>query len=460
MNPPPNIVLCLCDQLRAFEVGCYGNDIIRTPQMDRLAQEGVRFHHAVTNNPVCMPARSCLLSGQYSRTCMGTLTNATEMGTDSRPYMPEYPVSERVHLPAPTLAESLRERGYETALIGKWHVHPAPATLGFDYSLYPRVHHRYTGQYYLENAGPEMRVEGDSVMYEAEQVRHWLTQPHPQPFFLFYSISSPHMPLMDSPDFYRTLYAKETVPLRPNVFKAGQMAYDEEWFRIYCWDFLYYRERLPHTIPLPEGFDLRDLVALYYGQTVRTDDMVGHLMTALRESGRAEKTIVVFTSDHGDNLGSHHLFNKQQLYEESIRIPLIFHAPERWMPRVNTGQVAQLMDVMPTLLAACGAESPPEIQGRNLLPILEGERETLEDASAFIETSDGQIGMRTPTHLYGARLASDFRAVADAPARFFDLRSDPYEMHNLADGGEQREVADEMRARLLAWHRDTPWLAA
>ena len=95
------------------------------------------------------------------------------------------------------------------------------------------------------------------------------------PFFLFYNISPPHMPLLDAPEHYRTLYRPEDVPLRPNVYRQGELAYDEHWFKIYLWDFLYYQENLPHTRNLPPGFDLSHLIALYYGMTTWVDDMVG-----------------------------------------------------------------------------------------------------------------------------------------------------------------------------------------
>src|SRR5512133_2327311 len=166
MRERPNVVVCVCDQLRAFEVGCYGNPVIRTPNIDALAREGVRFQQAVTNNPVCMPARSCLLSGQYSRTCMGELGNHVEFDAQGRAYLPEYPSPRRTQLPGRTLAEQFRASGYETALIGKWHVKPAPLLVGFEHAVFPRVHHRYTGQTFVEDASEGEVVNGFSVEYE------------------------------------------------------------------------------------------------------------------------------------------------------------------------------------------------------------------------------------------------------------------------------------------------------
>jgi choline-sulfatase len=460
MSRQPNVIVCLCDQLRAFEVGCYGNAVVRTPNIDRLARDGVRFEYAVTNNPVCMPARSSLLSGEYSRTCMGSLGNYAERDALGNVYLPEYPVEQRTHFPNPTLPEQFKSLGYETVLFGKWHIQPTPGLVGFDYALFPRVHHRHTGQTFIENSGPGQVVDGYSIDFEAEQVAAYLRQRRDseRPFFMYYNISPPHMPLVDAPDKYLAMYSPDEVPLRPNVFRDGQPAYDEHWFKIYLWDFLYYQERLSYTQRLPDGFDLRHLIALYYGMTTWVDDTVGRLMAELAENGLQENTIIVFLSDHGDNLGSHHTFNKDTLKEESIRIPFIFHGPGRWLPQVNSAQVAQIIDVMPTLLDVCGADIPPDVQGRSLRPFLEGQAGVIGNGAVFIETSSGQIGIRTPTHLYGMQLSPDLRTISNDCLCFYDLRADPYEFNNLATAAEQVPLAAEMRNRLAEWNRSTPWL--
>lgn len=458
-DPRPNVILCICDQLRAFEVGCYGNDVVRTPHLDHLAEEGVRFEMAASNNPVCMPARSCLLSGQYSRTCMGTLGNYAERRADGSTTMPEYPAAGRPHLPAPTLAEMFRNLGYDTAVIGKWHIHSTPESLGFDYSLYPRVHHRHTGQSFVENNEEEFEVDGFSVPFESDQVAGYLRdrENRKDPFFLYYSISPPHMPLMDAPETYLEMYGPDDIPLRPNVFRDGQLPFDEHWFKVYQWDFLFYEKDLPFTRVLPPGFDLRRLIALYYGMTTWVDDMVGRLMGFLRAYRHADNTIVVFLSDHGDNLGSHHLFNKGRLIEESIRIPLIFHDPHRLVPRVVTDYTAQIIDVMPTLLSLCGGSVPAHVQGRDLAGTMTA-GETPGEDGVFIETGRGEIGLRTATHTYGIRIDPATGGVLDDRGCFYDLRTDPFQMRSATDTSLDGEPAAGLRDRLLAWHHQTPWM--
>jgi len=457
MSDQPNVIVVMCDQMRAFAAGCYGNDFVRTPQIDRLAREGVRFELAVSNNPVCAPARGTFLSGQYSRTCQGSLQNPTaEFGGLCAPW----PIWERVHCKDPTLPEQLKQVGYDTALIGKWHVHPAPDLLGFDYKVYPRVNHRHRDQIFVDQQPPGEVVRGWSVEYEADKVAEYLKDHRENPFFLFYSISPPHMPVADAPEKYLKMYDPEKVPLRPNVFVDGEMYYDEDPFLIYLWDYLYYCYHLPEKSILPEGFDLRDLTALYYGLTTWVDDMVGRLIAELAKNDLADNTIVVFTSDHGDNLGSHHTWNKGLLIEESIRIPMIFWAPKRWRPAVNQTQVAEQIDLMPTLLDACGAETPQSVQGDSLLPILTGDRTELDETDAILETCGGHLGIRTPTHMYGMTINEAERTIIDEDYCFYDLRTDPYEQNNLIGTSEQADLAESLKQRVLDWHTATPWLEA
>ena len=200
-NIKPNIIICNCDQLRAFELGCYGNDVIQTPNIDDLAAEGVRFETAVTNCPSCLPARSVILSGQYNRTCTGGVIGSLQ-----------YPVSGRPHLKALTLPELLVDDGYHTESIGKWHIHSWPHDIGFKKYLIPRVYHCHTGQIYTKDGGPEFVAPGYSVDFEAQAVENFLrkqSKNKKQPFLLYYNISVPHCPLDDAPD----KYTKPSVPI-------------------------------------------------------------------------------------------------------------------------------------------------------------------------------------------------------------------------------------------------------
>lgn len=456
MPQPPHVILCTCDQLRPFEMGCYGNPVVRTPHLDQLAREGVRFETAICNSPLCTPARSCLLSGQYARTCIGTTGCVGE------------PDPVRVHFPQPTLPEVLAGAGYHSSLIGKWHLQPVPELMGFEPIVYPTVPHRYTGRTYFTPEGPRV-VPGFTWDFEMEVLQQFLARDHQDPFFLFFNLEPPHMPLLDAPVEYTGMYRPDEVLLRPNVWQDGELPWDEEWFRIYLRDYLYYREHDPDSmLPLPEGFDLRHLIAHYYGMATLLDAQVGRMMALLRASGLAEDTLVIFTSDHGDNLGSHGYFNKCRLIEESVRIPMIFWWPGQLQSGSRDRQLISLVDVMPSILGLLELPVPEHVEGQDVTPVIRGETTRMSLNHTFIEAylaeqdrdPRGAVGIRTLDHLYGVALERGERgelfpvsAGETEPLLFTDLRADPYQMHNMAGTDEQAELATDLRRKLLSWMR-------
>ncbi len=456
----PNIILCNCDQLRAFEVGCYGNSVIRTPNIDRLAAEGMRFETAVTNFPVCMAARSVMLSGQYNRSCTGGVANVSFPWRPKRGNMPEYPDPGRPHLPDRTLPEALRAQGYHTAAIGKWHIHSWPHDIGFDYYLIPRVHHCHSGQSFTENGGPEFSPEGFSVDFErdraAEHIRKRADQD--RPFFMYYSISPPHCPVADAPEKYLKMYRPDEVPIRPNVDLTKPMKDQDHWFKVYRYDYRYYELQLPYTEHLPEGYDLRALIAEYYGLTTWADEAFGRVLRALDETGLAENTIVVLTADHGDNLGSHGLVQKGGPNEEAIRIPMIVRGPSARKGIVARDQVGSLVDLMPTLLDMAGAPPEPHVHGVSLAPVIRGESDVTARSHAFVETGKG-AGVRTRDHLYFVPFDKDSHDLSDRPEQFYNVAADPLQMNNVAEPARHSETAAELDHLLRDWDASTSWMA-
>ena len=471
---PPNVVVCLTDQLRPFEIGCYGNPVVQTPNIDRLAAEGFRFDVGVTNSPVCSPARASLLSGQYARTCAGSIRNVGSIGT------------QRTRLPDPTLPEILRDAGYATGHVGKWHAHVDPFLLGFDYAYYPvEIPHRYYGRAMREavrengklstDTGEETVLEGFMPQAASDKMREYVGANRDRPFFLNYWVSPPHMPigLGNLPDKYVDMYGKHDVLLRDNVYDSeGRLFRDEWWFKVYTkWDYFWRTRGGAPDDPgdtLPDGFDLRDLTAHYYGAVTCTDDLIGELMAALDENGIADNTIVVLSADHGELLGNHGTYNKDRLYEEAIRVPMVYRYPNGFPPAETAEQVASNVDVAPTVLDACGLTVPEHMQGQSLLPVMRGDERSLERDYSFVEAAGYQgvsyampysmMGIRTPSHKYGIEVEEDDRTVRDDRAVFHDLSSDPYELDNLAARDGQTEVARQLRDTLLEWHRSTPWL--
>ncbi len=313
----PNVIVVLCDQLRTFSVGCYGNTFIKTPNIDALAENGFRFEQGVTVSPVCTPARSNLLSGQYARTCVGSRRNEMEGGS-------AFGRNDRLKFPDTTLPEAFRKLGYKTAHIGKWHIDTKPSLLGFDQSLI--TDGIFTKGGFFKNEGERYAVSGFTPDHELMKAKEFFGENQEAPFFLYYNIVSPHMPLLDVPYKYSRMYDPAKVPLRKNVWKDGELPSDEQWFHLYMWQ-SYDTKNPPITAKATPGFTIRDLTALYYGSVTWVDDLLGELLASLRENGLEEDTIVLFTSDHGDMLGSQHKWNKDCLYEESIGVPVIYRWP-------------------------------------------------------------------------------------------------------------------------------------
>jgi choline-sulfatase len=462
MAETPNIVICQCDQLRWAELGCYGHPVFRTPMIDRLADRGVRFENAVVACPSSTVSRAALLSGQYSRRCVGGLSGLREDAHGV--YMPEYPARGRPCCPDTTLAEALVDRGYHTAAIGEWRVPSWPDEMGFEEYCIPRAHDCHSGQIYTEDGGPEFAPDGWSVDFEASRVDQYLhDRAHEQsPFFLYYNISPPHCPVADGPEHYVHLYDPKTVELRPNVHPDQLQAGSDHWLKVYRWDYRYYLLGLPHTQQLPEGYDIRHVVAEYGGMISWVDDTVGKLVNNLARHRVLDRTILVFTSDHGDYLGSHNRFQEEGLHDEPIRVPLIFSAPQALTPRVIEHQVASNVDLMPTLLELAGCDVPDSVDGRSLAGVLRGDAAVTDRPHAFVETSQ-EVGIRTASHLYALPLLADESArppsLGEEPTLFYDMTTDPYQQRNLAGTGAQADTAAQLDRLIRVWDVDTPWLA-
>jgi arylsulfatase A-like enzyme len=451
----PNVIIIFCDQLRSYALGCYGNKFISTPNIDRLAQNGFRFEQGISNSPVCVPGRSNLLSGQHSRTCVGSRTN--EMTMDSCGV--NFGRNDRMKFRAPTLAEEFRMLGYNTAQIGKWHIDTRPSCFGFDESLITGDA-VFTKGSFSKNEGMPYPVPGFTTDHEIASAKEYFNRNRnsANPFFLYYNIISPHMPLLDVPYRYSRMYNPKEVPLRENVWKDGVLASNEQWFHIYMWQTFYNKNFQPVTAKTGPDFSLRDLTALYYGAVAWVDDTVGEILKSLEENGLEENTIIVFSSDHGDMLGSQQMWNKDRLYEEAIRIPMIYNWPGVIRPGSNNNQVASLIDVMPTLIDLCGGTIPDTVQGQSLTPVISGKKDRLEQDYAFIETPHRELGIRTPTHIYGALSNEEDSAIVDDSYLFYDLREDPFEMNNLSKTNKYTPVANDLRERLIKWNRVTPRL--
>ena len=278
-----------------------------------------------------------------------------------------------------------------------------------------------------------------------------------EPFFLYYNISPPHCPVAGAPEKYLTMYRPADLPIRPNADLSHVLENQETHFKVYRWDFRYYLLGLPHTLELPENYGIPQLYAEYYGTVTWMDEAVGRMLTALDRTGLAKNTIVVFISDHGDNLGSHGYVQKGGPNEESIRIPFITRWPEG-LPhgRVIRKQVASLIDVYPSLLGLIDAPAPRHVHGRNLAPVMDGQADSLSEDFAIIETSKG-ITIRTPSHMYFIESSGDNHALANEPSFLFDVNNDLYQLKNLATL-TKTELFRSLDDRIRRWNARIPWM--
>jgi len=413
----PNVLFILPDQLRAQSLGCMGNRDVRTPNLDRVATEGVLFRNTVANSPVCCPARAILMTGQY---CHRNGMVANDL---------------RLRESQVTVAELLAQEGYRTGFIGKWHldggprlpgfVPPGPRRQGFQFwAANECSHNHFQTQYFRDTPEPipirtfEPEVWTDQAL---EFLRAGRTDP--RPFFLCVFMGPPHDPYV-APEKYTKLYDPVKIEMRPN-WKAG---------------------------PNVPG---RKEIAAYYASTTAVDDQVGRMLSALDEHGMSEDTVIAVSSDHGDMLGSHGLRLKRKPWEESIRVPGIFRYARRFRPgRVEEGLLAHI-DFAPTLLGLCGARVPGSMQGSNLARLVRGESQRGPE-SAFFQifgpyegdgTADGWRGVRTGRYMY-ARYRTK-------PWVLYDLEKDPNQTHNLADDPAAAPLLRQMEGRLSAWMKRT-----
>jgi arylsulfatase A-like enzyme len=419
MSKQPNVVYVFSDQQRKDAIGYAGNPDVRTPYLDQLKQESISFETAVSGMPVCAPYRASLMTGQYPLT-HGVFVNDVPLGND-----------------AVSLGQAFKESGYDTAYIGKWHINangrsnfiPRDRRQGFDYWQVLECTHDYNQSYYYED-GPEKKLwEGYDAQAQTRSAQNYIaSHPKDKPFLLVLSWGPPHNPYETAPQNYQDMYDPASLTLRPNVPE-----YKEE--------------------------QTRQELAGYYAHISALDDLVKDLDLTLHEAGIAEDTIFVFTSDHGDMIGSQGEFRKQRPWDESILVPFLLRYPrlfgriarEVTMP-INTP------DIMPTLLGLSGIGIPHTVEGTNYAPYLQG-AEALDVKAALYQCIQpfGEWtridhggkecrGIRTERYTYVRDL--------QGPWLLYDNQVDPYQMHNLCNQEEHAALQQQLDVLLQQMLRE------
>jgi len=418
---PPNVIVVLPDQWRASAFGFAGDPNVKTPNLDALAGESIRCVNAVAGMPVCCPSRASFMTGQRPLT-HGVFLNDVPLATD-----------------VPTLAKSLLAAGYDTAYIGKWHLDghgrssfiPRERRQGFEYWKALECTHDYNRSYYYADGPEKLEWEGYDAIAETRDAEEYL-QKHARsgkPFFLFLAWGPPHDPYQSAPDKFRALYPPDKLILPPNV-------------------------------PGNKAAEIRGMMAGYYSHCSALDDCFGGLLGTLKATGLEQNTVLVFSSDHGDLLGAHGGRNKQQPYDESIRIPLLLRWPDGFgtRPRQVDAPINS-EDLMPTILGLCGVPIPKSVEGLDYSGYLRGGANPSDGATLISCVAPfGQWsrkrggreyrGVRTPRYTYVRDL--------DGPWLLFDNEKDPYQLDNLVGRPESAALQSEMdvtlKKKLAATH--------
>jgi arylsulfatase A-like enzyme len=406
---PPNILFVLADQWRAEAFGYAGNPDVKTPNLDRLQREGVRFLNAVSGMPVCSPMRASFLTGQRPLT-HGIFLNDV-------PLNPE----------AVTIAKVLHAAGYDTACIGKWHVNgdgrsnfiPRERRQGFDYWKVLECTHDYNHSAYYADGPEKLCWEGYDAIAQTRDAQQYLRD-HAQgskPFFLFLAWGPPHDPYLTAPEKYRALYDPAKLTLRPNV-------------------------------PEAERAKARKSLAGYYAHCTALDESFGELRRTLQGLGLEENTLLVFNSDHGDMLGSQGAYNKQRPWDESIRVPLLM----RW-PKGLGVKARQLdapinsEDLMPTLLGLCGVPIPKTVEGLDYSRYAHGGKNPGDGATVILCASPfGQWLRRDGGKEYRGVRTTRYTYVRDlnGPWLLYDNQADSCQTNNLANQPKYSRLQDRL----------------
>lgn len=422
-EPPPgpqNVLFILVDDLNT-RLGSYGDSLARTPNIDRLAERGVRFDRAYAQFPLCSPSRASLLSGRYPE--------ATGVWHNNSPWREV--LGETDFLP-----EHFMRHGYTTARVGKL-AHRArtlrwtPSEAAWLREGLSRI--SLAGGLPLQWHGPDVEDSGLVDGRTALRAIEFLEQPRTEPFFLAVGFVKPHLP------FQAPLKYHKTNPPHRFRFRREDPRHLDDVPEI----------ALTHN-PAEQAMSLgrrRRAVSAYYACVEYIDAQVGLLMEAMDRANLWENTIVVFASDHGFHLGEHAgLWRKGTLFEESLRVPLIVVAPRKPAGAVVPGPV-ELVDLFPTLTELAGIPTPGGLHGASLVPVLrEPEAERTGQAYSTVRyPPDGRTGWSIRTNRYRYAVWED-----EEQELLYDHRKDPWEQTNLANDPERARTLAKMRRLLTA----------
>jgi arylsulfatase A-like enzyme len=487
-EPPakrPNIVFIFSDDHARQAIGAYGSTVAKTPRLDQLAKQGMRFDRCLCTNSICGPSRAVVLTGKYSH-LNGFIDNKSRFDGSQQ-----------------TFPKLLRKAGYQTAIVGKWHLVSDPT--GFDYwEVLPGQ-----GQYYnpeFKTAAGQVKYTGYATDIITDRAINWLRggRDKDRPFVLMCQNKAPHRP-WEPPPKYLHMFDDVTFPEPPTLFDdyAGRaspakeqemtiarhmlLAFDlkvapeagDDSQDARMWKQQMKRLNLEQRRAWEEAYGPRneafrkanlagkDLTRWKYQQYMKdylrciasVDENVGRLLDYLDEAGLADNTVVVYSSDQGFYLGEHGWFDKRWMYEESLRMPLIVRWPGRIKPGSVDEHLASNLDFAETFLDIAGVSAPADMQGRSLVPLLKGESPADWRKTFYYHYYEYPQPHHVPPH-YGVR--TDGYKLIGYPKtdewELFDLARDPHEMRSVYADPAYADTVRELKAeltRLRERYKDT-----
>ena len=469
---PPNLLYVITDQQRADTMRCYGNDQIQVPSFNGLADESFVFEHAYVSQPVCSPARATMMTGQW-------------------PHTAEVPAC-NIPLPVdlPTIAEMLPD-DYSCAYMGKWHLGDEIfAQHGFDtwvgsestyrrgYSDPARLSQMSDYFHFLAERGfePDAEILGARVFsrhmeasmeeeltkasFLGDRAAQFIREKGDDPFALCIGYLEPHPPHTGP---LNELYDPWSLPTSP-TFMQKPAANMPLIIRLMA---AIYMESEEYGCDLRTEAGWREVMARYWGNTTLVDRSLAKILNTLDECGLADDTIVVFTSDHGEQMGDHCILGKTVMYEESVRVPMLIRAPMLGREQRKISGNFSHIDLVPTLLDLMEVSAPDHLQGESRTPVLRGEAD-LADNDVIIEWNgdNGHPSASIGEAEINRSMAHPLRTIISAerwklnlygsgPGELYDLDGDPHEQENLFDRPEHQDRISDLAARLHRWQEET-----
>lgn len=448
MKIRPNILLLMADQLNAGCLPAYGNRVVKAPNLDHFAKRATVFRNAYCNFPICAPSRYSMLTGRLPHS-VGAFDNASEF-----------------RAAIPTVAHYLRLLDYETILCGKMHfvgpdqlhgyeerlitdIYPANFAWVPDWTQGPRNAPTGISMRAVIEAGPcerslQIDYDDETEYYALQKLFDLARRPQATPFFLTVSFSHPHSPFTASAEHWNRYRDEDIDPPKVGPLELDDMDEHSKW--------LYYHHGRDRYTVTPEHVQIARRA--YYGMISYVDDKIGRLFGALKRTGLAENTLIIFTSDHGEMLGERGMWFKQTFFEGASRVPLLIGGA-RWEHEGSVDRVVSLVDLMPTILDVAGCGETPAmrspIHGRSLRPLAAGNAPDWPDV-AISEYSD--MGACAPCRMICSGSLKYIYTHGFAP-QLYDLSDDPLELRNRAADSAYAERLAGLHRRLTAdWNPD------